>query len=135
NMLVRGFLFDTEQKLAVCEYDCRRRTVARAGGPDGRLWAAGPYQDELKPVPGSSKKVTPGPIADAGARGTKLLAAFTIPHADARRVTEAAQKGIVFRADEPVRIEVTGSGNTEKKQLVAEAAAGEAAQRGKAVDP
>ena len=135
NVLVRGFLFDMEQRLAVCEYDCRRRTVVRTGGPDGRLWAAGPYQDELKPVPASTKKVTAGPIADAGARGTKLLAAFTIPHTDARRVTDATQKGIVFRADEPVRIEVTGSGKTEKKEVVAEAAAKEAAQRGKSVDP
>jgi hypothetical protein len=135
NVLARGFLFDPEQKLAVCEYDCRRRTVARAGGPDGRLWAAGSYQEELKPVPGSSKKVTPGPIADAGARGTQLLTAFTIPHADARRITEAAEKGIVFRADEPLRIEVVGKGKDAVKQLVAEAAAEAVAQRGKAVDP
>jgi hypothetical protein len=135
NVLARGFLFDAGQKLALCEYDCRRRIVARAGSPDGRLWAAGPYQEELKPVPGSSKKVTPGPIADAGASGTKLLTAFTIPHADAREVTEAAEKGIAFRADEPIRIEVTGKGKTEMKQLLAEAAAEAVAQRGKAVDP
>jgi hypothetical protein len=133
--LARGFLFDPEVTLALCEYDCRRKTVARAGGPDGRLWTAGSYQEELKPVPGTSKKVTPGPITDAGVRGKPLLAAFTIPQADARRVTEAAQKGILFRADEPVRIEVTGGASTAAKELLAEAAAVEVARRGKAVDP
>jgi hypothetical protein len=135
HLLVRGFLFDLEQKLALCEYDCRGKSVARAGSPDGRLWAAGPYQGELTPVPGTKKKITPGPIADAGARGTKLLAAFTIPHADARWVAEADQKGIAFRADEPVRIEVAGSGSTKAKQLLADTAAEELAKRGKAVDP
>ncbi|HEY7315491.1 MAG TPA: hypothetical protein VH643_39540 [Gemmataceae bacterium] len=133
--LARGFLFDPEANLAVCEYDCRRKTVARASGPDGRLWAAGSYQEELKPVPGSSKKLTPGPIADAGAGGTKLLAAFTVPHADARRVTEATQKGILFRAVEPARIEVTGAGSADARQLLADTAAEELARRGKAVDP
>jgi hypothetical protein len=133
--LARGFLFDPEAKLTMCEYDCRGRIVARAGGPDGRLWAAGSYQDGLTPVPGSTKKVTPGPIADAGASGTKLLAAYTIPHADARRIIEAGRTGIVFRADEPIRIEVTGSGTTDAKQLLADTVAEELAKRGKAVDP
>jgi hypothetical protein len=64
-----------------------------------------------------------------------LLAAFTVPHADAREVTEAIEKGIVFRADEPLRIEVTGKGKAEMKQLLAEAAAEAVAERGKAVDP
>ena len=133
--LARGFLFDREVNLVLCEYDCRRKTVARAGGPDGRLWAAGLYQEELKPVPGSTKKVTPGAIADAGARGTPLLTAFTIPHADARRLIEAAQNGTRIRIDEPVRIEVTGAGSTQAKQLLADTAAEEVARGVKAVDP
>src|SRR5262249_48404772 len=123
-----------EQKLALCEYDCRGKSVARAGSPDGRLWAAGSYQGELTPVPGTKKKVTPGPIADAGACGTKLLTAFTIPHADARRVAEASQKGIVLRPDEPLRIEVVGRASTAAKQILADTAAEELAKRGKAVD-
>jgi hypothetical protein len=134
HLLVRGISFDLQRRLALAEYDYRNLTTAREAGPDGRLWAAGSYKQVLE-AGVQRKTATPGPIVDAGVKGTKLLAAFTVPDEGVKQRLQAALDGIPVRAEEPIRIEVTGKGSKEAKQKLADAAAEEVAKRGKAVDP
>ncbi|MGL4552805.1 MAG: WD40 repeat domain-containing protein, partial [Gemmataceae bacterium] len=134
HLLLGGVLLDLERQLVLCEYDCRPYRVARVPSPDGRLWSAGSFKEVLS-AGLIQKKATPGPIFDAGVKDAPLLAAFTVPHDDARQRREEAQNGIPFLPDEPARIEVTGYGSTAAKQKLADTAAAELAKRGKAVDP
>ncbi|HKB01307.1 MAG TPA: hypothetical protein VKD90_03765, partial [Gemmataceae bacterium] len=133
-------LLDRERELTLCEYKPANLWVAWSGSPDGRLWSAGNFKEllgRIENVGGRSQKVpvTPGPIADAGLQGKNLLAACSVPNTDVKNRLQATLSGITFRPDEPMRIEVTGSGSTEAKKLLADAAAEELTKRGKAVDP
>jgi hypothetical protein len=133
-LLFGNRLLDRGRGNWLCEYNPADLWVAWSSSPDGRLWAAGSFKDFLA-AGVRGQKVTPGPIADAGLKGTNLMAACSVPSADVKNRLQAALSGITFRPEDPVRIEVTGSGSTEAKQLLADTAAEEIAKRGKAVDP
>jgi hypothetical protein len=127
-------LFDRQRNVTLSEYNPGQLWVAWSGSPDGRLWSAGNFK-ELLGAGVRDKLVTPGPIVDAGLKDKNLLAAYTVPHSDAKARLEKHLSGITFRAGDPARIEVTGGGSTSAKQLLADTAAEELAKRGKAVEP
>jgi hypothetical protein len=133
-LLSGNLLLDRGRGTLLCEYNPGGLSVAWSSSPDGRLWATGNFKDFLA-AGVRDRKVTPGPIADAGLKGTNLMAACSVTPAAVKDRLQAALSGITFRPDDPVRIEVTGSGSTQAKQLLADAAAEELAKRGKAVDP
>jgi hypothetical protein len=135
-LLFGNLLLDRGQGIWLCEYSPAELWVAWSSSPDGRLWAAGNFKELLgRWEDGKPVKVTPGAITDAGLQGKNLLAACTAPRADVKERLQARLSGIIFRPEDPARIEVTGSESTEAQQALADAAAEELAKRGKAVDP
>jgi hypothetical protein len=135
-LMLNNRLLDDERKVALSEYNHGHNWVAWSGSPDGRLWAAGNFKELMsRPERDKILKAAPGPITDAALQGKNLLAAGTVPTDEVKERLQATLSGINFRSEEPVRIEVTGSGSTAAKQALADAAAEELAKRGKSVDP
>ncbi len=135
-LLFGNLLLERGQGIWLCEYNPAQLWVAWSSSPDGRLWAAGNFKEILgRWEDGKPVNVTPGAIADAGLQGKNLLAACTVPRADVKERLQARLSGIIFRPEDPARIEVTGSASTEAQHALADAAAEELAKRGKAVDP
>jgi hypothetical protein len=135
-MLFGDYLFDAQLNLGLWRYRAPERLhVVRGATPDGRLWIVGSYKQVFALAKTQPGKLNPGPIADDGAKGVTLLAAFTVPHPEVAERLDKARAGIVFPPGGPIRIEVTGEGTAEQKRLVARGAAEAAAKRGIAVDP